>query len=129
MKSKIYYSAVILGNLNNIRCAEEKVKLIKYVVNNKVFTGGTDFKFNTGDLKIRDIIDIENVRKKAGKNFLPNNELSDLSTPNKGHVQYQKADEFVYDIFYFGVKNNKLKLTKVGTMENFMMNKKITKIF
>ena len=61
--------------------------------------------------------------------ILPNNELSDLSTPNKGHVQYQKADEFVYDIFYFGVKNNKLKLTKVGTMENFMMNKKITKIF
>ena len=113
MKNKIYYSAVILGNLNNIRCTEGKVKLIKYVVNNKIFTGGTNFKFKTGELRIKDIIDIENVRKKACKNYLPNNKLSDLSTPDKGHVHYQIIDHIVNDIFYDKLKDKKLKLTKV----------------
>ena len=113
MKNKIYYSAVILGNLNNIRCTEGKVKLIKYVVNNKIFTGGTNFKFKTGELRIKDIIDIENVRKKACKNYLPNNKLSDLSTPDKGHVHYQIIDHIVNDIFYDKLKDNKLKLVKV----------------
>lgn len=111
MDKKLFYSTVILGNLNNIRCAEEKVKLIKYVVNNKVFTGGTNFKFKTGELKIKDIIDINNVRLKAGKIILSNNKLDDLSTPDSGNSG--PKDNLVYRIINNKLKDNKLKLIKV----------------
>ena len=120
MMKKIYYSSMLLCNWNNIVCDDQKVKLIKYVVNNKVFTGGNNFIFKKGELKIKDIIDIENVRKKAGKNYLPNNKLCDLSTPDAHNESFTYSEELVNKMI--SNSNEKLKLIKVEKIKRTKEN-------
>ena len=108
---KIFFGTSLLLNLNNLKCTEAKLHGIKYVLNNFKCIGGKNYIFKEGESEIKDIINVEEVKKKTNK-ILFNNQNVDFSTQDS-HIEYLTDDIILYDIFVDNLKSKKLKLVKV----------------
>ena len=114
MFKKLFYSSVIVSNINNIKCGEKKISLVKYVLNNTSFIGCKNLKLKLDEIKIKNIAP-ESKDVPCGNWY--NDILIDHDKDYLPHSQYD-YEKNVINLFHPEKgKENKLEFAKLEIKE------------